>query len=87
MSIRSINNFSLQTFRDYFAVSGKDAQNEKLLAGAMDKATMGLKTAGELGDIEKAKKAAAGLTDFEKAKKAAKSPLIGAGDFAKQKFI
>ena len=28
MSIRSINNFSLQTFRDYFAVSGKDAQNE-----------------------------------------------------------
>lgn len=28
MSLRSINNFSLQTFRDYFAVSGKDAQNE-----------------------------------------------------------
>ena len=32
MSIRSINNFSLQTFRDYFAVSGKDAQNEPVAA-------------------------------------------------------
>lgn len=32
MSIRSINNFSLQTFRDYFAVSGKDAQDEPVAA-------------------------------------------------------
>ena len=39
MSIRSINNFSLQTFRDYFAVSGKDAQDEP--PGASMQATGG----------------------------------------------
>jgi hypothetical protein len=39
MSIRSINNFSLQTFRDYFAVSGKDAEGEP--PGAAMQATGG----------------------------------------------
>lgn len=64
-----INNYTTRIIK-----TGKDAQNEKLLAGAMDKATAGLKTPGE-------------LTDFQKAKNAAKSPLINHGDLAKTKLM
>ena len=83
-----INNYTTRIIK-----TGKDAQNEKLLAGAMDKATLGLKSAGgDFGDMKKygagmgdySKKLPGGMPDFDKAKKAA-GGMGGLTDFEKAK--